>query len=263
MFEKDRNLENVVWKRPAEMNESVHFCLDLPNGRTVIVKVNIRMIAQKRHWNCRITEFVGDHERGESHAEGVVMHTGLPDTDLVRFPGLSRSDGAGLRRYVCDIPAAACPCVLKDRYRMQIDDPRCQFAIFFRGRRSVLVLADTSNRIVKRPVLRVALSALHCGATNLVVGRRVCGKIAGRKMNVFQRHTELWIDSVKAQLKIRASERQRMIHRNWNAVLYPFVHTPKVSVFEVNLKGVDNLSDDWKLFCWTDRTAKTNGIVRS
>ncbi len=226
------------------------------------MEVNVRVIAEQRHWDGGIAQFVGDHKGGKTHSERIVVHSGLPNAYFVRFPRFDRSDRTRLRRNVRDVTAAARSCVLENRNRVQIDDARRQFAIFFGRRRRVFELSDASHGVVERPVLRVALTALHRRATDRIVSSGIRREIARREVNVFERHLQFLVDSVETHAEVGASKGQRVIHTDGNAVFNPFVHTPEMRVLQVDFQRVDNARDKRELFRRTDRTAKTDGIVR-
>ena len=111
---------------------SVHHHITHADPRAIVVKLHVRMIRQERHGNRGVRDFFGDHEAGQSLAERIVVHAGVPDGDFFGLPRLDRADGDGLRGNERDIPPAGGPRILRDGQRMEIDDARRQFAVLGR-----------------------------------------------------------------------------------------------------------------------------------
>lgn len=239
----------------------VHFRGDLLNGRTEIMEVDVRVVGQERHGNGTVRELLSDHPCGEPHAERIVVHTGLPDTDFIASPGFDGADRSGDRGDIGNVTAAAGASVLQNGNWMECRYASGELAIFFRRRRRVFILTFPAYRVVECPVFGVALTSLHGCAMELVVGFGVGGQVAGREMDILFRHTQFGVDAIEAEFEICLGEGERMVHTDRLSLFDPFVHTPEMSVFEVEVHGVDHACDDGELFGGADGSADADRII--
>src|SRR5262245_47338918 len=111
---------------------------------------------------------------------------------------------------------------------MQVNHARGQLAILRRSGWLVLVFAIAAWRVVECPMLHVALSALHYGATNTVPALAIGGGVGLREMQVLRWHDQLGTNAIEAKFAVRALERKRMRHRHFFAIKKPFIHAPEV-----------------------------------
>ena len=129
----------------------LHFT-DTESG-TIDVEDNIVVFAEQAHRDGAVGDFLGDHEGGQPHTEGVVVVAGMPDGNLFGLPGLDRTDGHGAGGHVLDGTAAGGTGILDQSDRVQIDQTGSELAVFGRGRRVVFVLAVTTDGVVERQCL--------------------------------------------------------------------------------------------------------------
>jgi len=52
----------------------MHFHCGDAEGRAQVVEVDVGVVGQQGHGHGAVRDFFGDHERGEPHAKGVVVH---------------------------------------------------------------------------------------------------------------------------------------------------------------------------------------------
>src|SRR5205085_1392796 len=161
-----------------------------------------------------------------------------------------------------DVAAAGRAGVLNDRHRVQLRYTRRQLSTFRWRRRGILVFALSPRRVVERPVLHLALSALHDDAADLVVTAAIRAEVAGGEVEVFFRNRELLINAVEAKLHVGFRERKRVGYRDGFALFDPFVHAPEMRIVQLEADAVHDSCDQRKLFRRTDRTADAGRVVR-
>ena len=187
------------------------------------------------------------------------MAAGLPDGDLVGLPCLFRADRRRLRRNQRDVATAGRTGVLHDRHRMQIDDTRRQLTVLLGRRRIVNIGAFARQRVIEGPVLRVALSALHQHAVEIIECLAVGRQIARREVEILLRHAQFGTDAVEAELFIAFRKGERMVRRNGFAVFDPFVHAPEMGVQfgKIHVRRVHDARHERQLLRRANRAADT------
>ena len=129
-----------------------------------VIELDVGMIGEEGHGDGGVGEAFGNHERSEALAEGIVVGAGLPDGDFVGHPGFLGPDSDGHLGDHGHIASAAGAGVLREGDWMQLDDAGAELPILGGCGWLVFVFAGALERIVKGPVLDVALAALHDGA---------------------------------------------------------------------------------------------------
>ena len=228
------------------------------------MKVDVRVVREKRHRDARIWEPLRDHQGTEPQTERIVMVAWMPDRDFFGLPCFARADGGGFGWHQRDIAAAARAGVLSDRYWMQLHKAGAELAVFCRRRRGVFVFACARERVVERPVLDLALPALHDDTANIVVALAVGFQVAAWKMQVLFRDAEAFVDPVEAEFLVCFGKRERMVRVHGLAVDHPLIHPPEMGVvlLEIDPEGVDHLRHNGELLSRPDWSADASWIVR-
>ena len=228
------------------------------------MKVDVRVVREKRHRDARIWEPLRDHQGTEPQPERIVMVARMPDRDLFGLPCFARADGGGFGWHQRDIAAAARAGVLGDRYGMQLHEAGAELAVFCGRRRGVFVFACARQRVIERPVLNLALPALHDDTANIVVALAVGFQIAAWKMEVLFRDAEAFVNPVEAEFLVCFGKRERMVRIHSLPIDHPLVHPPEMGIvlFEVDPEGVDHLRHDGELLSRPDWSTDASWVVR-
>ena len=138
-----------------------------------------------------------------------------------------------------------------------------QLAVLGRRRRLVAVLPFAPRRIVERPMLHLALAALHHDAADLVERLRVFVDRADfGKVQVRFRHPQLGANAVEAQLAVGPREAQRERLGRLAAVDHPFVHAPEMACRRFSPKLVHQPRHQRQLLGRSDRPADARRVDR-
>lgn len=213
----------------------MHFGGDFFDCGPKVVEMDIGVVGEQGHGDGAVGDFFGDHPGGEPHAERIVVHSGLPYTDFIAFPRFEGSNGSGDGWYVRDVTTTTGSGILQDGNGVQRSNSGGQFAVFFRTWWIIRIGAGASWWIVKGPVFGISLTALHGQTMKLIEGFCVFCQVPGGEVDIFFWHLQIFIDSVEAKAEIRLGEGERMVHPDGLSIFDPFVHTPEMGIFQIDL----------------------------
>ena len=242
----------------------VHFDGARADALSEVVELDVGVVREEGHGDGGVDDAARDHVGGEALAERVVMVAGVPDGNLVRLPCLDGPDGDGGGGDHGDVAAAAGARVLGDGEGMKLDDARGELAVLVRRGRGVLVPPATREGIVERPMLHVALAALHDGAADARIPCLAEGAGVGLgKVEVGLRDAEAAVDAVEAELAVAFLEAEGMGGRDLAAGggVEPLVHAPEVGMAEVEAEAVDEPGDEGELLGGANGAADADGVV--
>src|ERR1043165_1936378 len=101
---------------------------------------------------------------------------------------------------------------------MQIDHAGGELTVLSRRRRLILMFASALGRVIKCPMLDIALAALHDGTTHPFPAFTINGGVGFWEVQILRRHHQLRPNPAKAKLPVRPLERKWMRHRRFATI---------------------------------------------
>jgi hypothetical protein len=194
----------------------------------VEVELHVGVVGQQRHRHGAVRDRLRDHQRGQPHAERVVVMPGVPDRHLLRLPRLDRADADGLGRHVLHHAAARGARVLISVIGCR-STTRVVSLRYSRAAAAVHVRPSRRGGSLKAQCLTSPWPP--CMTTQRACSqlRDVLGRVGRGKWMFARRHAQLRADAVEAQLHVGAGEAEREVLGDLPAVDDPLVHAPEVA----------------------------------
>src|SRR6185436_2330401 len=147
---------------------------------------------------------------------------------------------------------------------MKVNNTCRELPVFGRRGRGILVLSRALRRVIERPMLHVALAALHHRASHSSVpALTISARDAFWKMKIRIWHDEFPADTIKAHFTISFFERERMRHWRFFAIKKPLIHAPEMGGLDVEIQRVYEPGNQGQLLRWPYRPTNPNRVVGS